>query len=902
MLADGVAGSNGDLDLNDADTTETREWLDSLEAVLQLSGRDRVRYLLSQLESRAMQSGVPAPFTPTTPYINTIPADQEPEMPGDQAIERRIKSIVRWNALAMVVLANEKDKTIGGHIATFASSAALYEVGFNHFFRGPEAPGGADQVYFQGHASPGVYARGWLEGRLSEEQLLNFRRELAEGGGLSSYPHPWLMKDFWQFPTVSMGLGPIMAIYQARFNRYLESRGLKPASEQRIWCFLGDGEMDEPESLGAITVAAREGLDNLIFVVNCNLQRLDGPVRGNGKIIQELEGIFRGAGWNVIKVIWGSDWDPLLAADTSGALVQRMNEVVDGEFQKYSVESGKYIREKFFNSPELRALVEHLTDEQLTKLKRGGHDPRKIYAAFRAAVEYRGGPTVILAHTVKGYGLGPAAEGLNSVHQIKTFKEKKAVLESFRGRFALGLSDDDVAHARFFRPASDSPELRYLRERRRALGGSLPVRSTKPVWLGQPIPELATDFLAGSEGAAVSTTRIFVDILTKLMSDREGLGKYIVPIIPDEGRTFGMDPLFPKFKIYSSVGQNYVPVDDTKLTPYREDKKGQILQEGITEAGSMASFIAAGTSYATHGIPTVPFYIFYSMFGFQRIGDLIWAAADSRARGFLLGATAGRTTLNGEGLQHEDGHSPLLASTVPNVAVYDPAFGYEVAHILRDGMQRMYEKNEDVIYYLTLYNEDYAMPAQPAGVTPEAILKGMYRFRRAPAVKNVRGKAHLLGSGPILNYALRAQEILAEQFRVEADVWSVTSYKELRRAALASERWNLLHPAEPPRTSYVEELLGGEEGVFVAASDYLRAVPEMIDRWVPGGLFPLGTDGFGRSESRAALRRHFEIDAECITLAALYRLSRTGAIRPAEVQQAITKLGINPEKLDPLRA
>ncbi len=897
-----------DSDQANEDALETSEWLESLDAVVYLEGKERATNLLGQLGQHAERSGVAVPFSANTAYVNTIPAERQPPFPGDRALERSIKSVVRWNAMAMVVQANEADKTIGGHIGTFASSATLYEVGFNHFFRGPDAPGGADLVYFQGHASPGIYARAFLEGRLSEKQLKNFRRELAEGGGLSSYPHPWLMPTFWQFPTVSMGLGPIMAIYQARYNRYLENRGLKPASDQKVWCFLGDGEMDEPESLGAITLASREKLDNLVFVINCNLQRLDGPVRGNGKIVQELEAAFRGAGWNCVKVLWGSDWDPLLAADKSGLLIKRMDEVVDGDYMKYAVSEGKYVRKEFFGKyPELLELVKDLTDEQLAGLKRGGHDPVKVYAGYKAAVEHKGAPTVVLVSTVKGYGLGKFGEGMLSIHNIKVFKEKQKVLQHFLARFKLPLSDEQANRAQLYKPADSSPEMKYLHERRKKLGGYLPTRSTKCPTLTPPGKDFIDHYSKGAGKLTPSTTQVFVDMIDRLLKDKKGLGKYVVPIIPDEARTFGMDPLFTTYKIYSSVGQNYSPVDDESAYAYREAKSGQILEEGITEAGSMSSFIAAGTAYATHGVPTIPFFIYYSMFGFQRIGDLIWAAADLRARGFLLGATAGRTTLNGEGLQHEDGHSHVLASTVPNLMAYDPTFSYELAVILRDGIRRMYGEGatEDVFYYITLYNDNYPMPPMPEAPSREAveegILKGLYKLR--PSTLSTRGpKVQLFGSGPILIQVLRAQELLAREFGVAADVWSVTSYKELRRDALEAERWNFLHPTATPKKSYVEQVLANEEGVFLAASDYMRSLPEMIARWVPGGLYPLGTDGFGRSETRANLRRHFEVDGECIAAAALYQLSRKGAIKPAAVQEAIVKLGIDPEKISPLGA
>jgi pyruvate dehydrogenase E1 component len=880
----------------DPDAAETQEWLDALDGVLETSGSNRARYLLTQLKHEAVRHGVEIPFTANTPYVNTIPPDRQPPYPGRREIERRIKSIVRWNAMAMVVKANKKESGIGGHISTYASAANLLEIGFNHFFRGPDSPGGGDQVYFQGHASPGIYARAFLEGRLTEAQLQNFRRELAEGGGLSSYPHPWLMPNFWQFPTVSMGLSPIMAIYQARFNRYLEHRGLKDTSLQRVWCLLGDGETDEPETLGALTLASREGLDNLTFIVNCNLQRLDGPVRGNGKIIQELEAAFRGAGWNVIKVTWGSDWDPLLARDKSGKLVQRMNEVVDGEFQKYAVESGAYVREHFFGKyPETRALVEWLSDEQIRKMSRGGHDPEKVYAAYHAAVNHRGSPTVILAATVKGYGLGEAGEGRNITHQQKKLNEDE--LAEFRSRFGIPISDNEVADAPFYRPPDDSREIQYLLERRRELGGCLPARTVRCSPLQAPKAELFKEFHKGSGDNEFSTTMAFVGLLRRMMEEKE-IGKWIVPIIPDEARTFGMEAFFKKFGIYSNVGQLYEPVDSHTLLAYREAKNGQLLEEGITEAGSMSSFIAAGSAYASHGIPTIPFFIYYSMFGFQRIGDLIWAAADQRVRGFLLGGTAGRTTLMGEGLQHQDGHSHVLASAVPNLITYDPAYAYELAVIIRDGIRRMYEVGESVFYYITLGNEPYKMRPMPEG-SEEGILRGMYRLRASTLKGN---KAHLLGSGSILRETFRAQEILADRYQVAADVWSVTSYKELRREALEVERWNMLHPTQPARQSYVEKLLAKEEGAFVAATDYMKSLPEMITRWVPGGVFALGTDGFGRSDNRSALRRFFEMDAESIVIAALSQLSMRGQIDPQRVQQAIEELGINPEKANPMKS
>jgi pyruvate dehydrogenase E1 component len=901
MLTRRVEVSNGDVD-----AAETSEWLESLEAVLQNEGRDRAGFLLSELQHKAVRSGVELPFTANTPYINTIPVSRQPPFPGSREIERRIKSLVRWNAMAMVVRANKHEDGIGGHISTFASSATLYEVAFNHFFRGPEAPGGGDEVYFQGHASPGIYARAFLEGRLSTTRLENFRRELAPGGGLSSYPHPWLMPEFWQFPTVSMGLGAIMAIYQARFNRYLEHRGLKDTSKQKVWCFLGDGETDEPESLGALTLAAREGLDNLIFVINCNLQRLDGPVRGNGQIVQELEAAFRGAGWNVIKVLWGSDWDPLFARDKAGLLVKTMSQIVDGEYQRYTVEPGSYVRQHFFGRhPELLKLVEHLSDEQIRKLSRGGHDPEKVYAAFKEAVEHSGQPTVVLAATVKGYGLGEAGEGRNITHQQKKLNEDE--LKEFRSRFGIPLSDDDVAAATFYRPPEDSREIQYLKHRRQELGGFLPARRHTCLPLKAPSGDYFHDFFKGSGEDTPSTTGAFVAILRRFLQDKQ-LGKWVVPIIPDEARTFGMDALFKPYGIYSNVGQLYEPFDAKTLKAYREAKNGQILEEGITEAGSISSFIAAGTAYATHGIPAIPFFIFYSMFGFQRIGDLIWAAADMRTRGFLLGGTAGRTTLMGEGLQHQDGHSHVLASTVPNLVTYDPAYAYELAVIIQDGIRRMYEAGDNIFYYITLGNEKYPMPAMPQDAE-EGILRGMYKVRPAAGrgqKSDARGqragvRVQLLGSGSILRETLRAQEILAERFGVAADVWSVTSYKELRRDALEVERWNLLHPTAPLRRSYIERTLADEKGPFIAASDYMKNVPEMIQRWIPGGVYALGTDGFGRSENRASLRRFFEVDAECIAVAALSRLAQRGDLKPTLVQKAIQELKIDPDKADPVR-
>jgi pyruvate dehydrogenase E1 component len=862
-----------------------------LEVALKQQGAERTALFLSRVTETLRAAGMAAPVPVSTPYLNTIPAAQQPPFPGDWETEVRIKSYIRWNAMAMVVNANRRHNGLGGHISTYASCATLYEIAFNHFLRGRTEKFTGDLVYFQGHATPGIYARAFLEGRLDERHLQNFRTELAEGGGLSSYPHPYLMPNFWQFPTVSMGLGPILSIYQARFNRYLRARGFLAGDEPKVWAFLGDGECDEPETLGSITLAGRENLDNLIWVINCNLQRLDGPVRGNGKIIQELETLFRGAGWNVIKVIWGSDWDDLLARDKSGLLLKRMEEAVDGDYQKYSVEPGSYTRRHFFGKyPELLALVNHLSDDQIRKLRRGGHDTRKVYAAYKAAVEHTGQPTLILAKTVKGYGLGEAGEGRNITHQQKKLNEKE--LREFRTRFRIPISDDDVADTPFFRPPPGSRESEYLLERRRQLGGFLPERTVTAKPLEIPKLESFSEFFKGSGLMEVSTTMGFVRLLTMLLRNKT-IGRQIVPIIPDEARTFGLDALFREIGIYSSKGQLYEPVDIKSLLYYHEAKDGQILEEGITEAGSMSSFIAAGTSYATHGRYLIPFYIYYSMFGFQRIGDLMWLAGDIRARGFLLGATAGRTTLNGEGLQHADGHSLILASTIPVLLAYDPAFAYEVAVIVADGMRRMFVEGEDIFYYMTLYNENYAMPAMPPGVE-EGILKGLYRFKSGPEDKKL--KAHLFGSGPILNEALRAQQILAERYDVSADVWSATSYKLMRNDALRCQHWNRLHPTAPPRKSYVEQLLENERGVFVAVSDSMRIVPDQIAPWVPGGLSTLGTDGFGRSDTRPRLRRFFEVDAESTVIATLYALAGKGEIAHSLVGKAIQDLGVDPEK------
>jgi len=883
-------------DAADLDATETREWLDSLDYVLQSGGPAKVARLLRELTLYARQSGVKLPFTANTPYINTIPADEQALMPGNPDIERRIKSFVRWNAAAMVVRANKAEEGIGGHISTFASAATLYEVGFNHFFHGPGEDGAAgDVIYFQGHAAPGIYARAYLEGRIDETHLENFRRELKPGGGLSSYPHPWLMPDFWDYPSVSMGLSPLMAIYQARFIRYLEDRGLKPQSEAKVWAFLGDGETDEPESLGAITLPAREKLDNLIFVINCNLQRLDGPVRGNGHIIQELEAAFRGAGWNVIKVIWGREWDPILAKDRDGLLVRRMGEIVDGQYQKYSIESGAYIREHFWGvDPRLLDMVKHLTDDQLKKMTLGGHDPIKVYNAYKAAVEHKGSPTVVLARTIKGYCLGEAGEGKNITHQQKKLNEDE--LRAFRTRFGVPIADSEIGHAPFYRPSEDSIESKYMLERRRLLGGFVPARKPRSAPLAVLSSESFEEFFKGTEGRKASTTMVFVRLLSKLLRDKD-IGRLVVPIVPDEARTFGMEALFRQVGIYSHEGQVYEPVDMDTLLYYKEASDGQILEEGINEAGSMSSFIAAGTSYATHGVNTIPFFIYYSMFGFQRIGDLIWAAADSRTRGFLLGGTAGRTTLAGEGLQHQDGNSQLFALAYPNCLPYDPAFAYEIAVIIEDGIKRMYVDQESIFYYLTVMNEQYEMPPMPEGAR-EGILKGLYRFRATPT-PGAKWRAQLFGSGAILPEVIKAQEVLGSQYNVGADVWSVTSYVELYRDGNAADRWNMLHPGETPRVPYITQCLKDAPGVFVAASDYVKALPDSIDRWLPRPLTVLGTDGFGRSESRASLRDFFEVDHRYVVVATLAALARDGKLAPSVVQEAIKAHGVNPEKLNP---
>ncbi len=879
----------------DLNPQETAEWLEAFDELVAHAGPERARYLLQRLWERSHLHGAAPPTSLTTPYVNTIPRQEEVPYPGDRALERRIKSLVRWNALAMVVRANKYDPGIGGHISTYASLATLLEVGFNHFFRASYGDEPGDFVFFQGHASPGVYARAYLEGRLNEQHLENFRHELREHPGLSSYPHPWLMPDFWQFPTVSMGLGPINAIYLARFLRYLENRGLLKPSPRKVWAFLGDGEMDEPEAVGGLRIAAFERLDNLIFVINCNLQRLDGPVRGNGKIIQELEALFRGAGWNVIKVIWGDNWDPLLERDNTGLLIQRMNESVDGDYQNYVARGGAYIRQHFFGKyPELLELVRDLSDEDLWRLRRGGHDPQKVYNAYKRAVEHTGSPTVILAKTVKGYGLGEAGEGRNITHQQKKLNEQE--MEEFCRRFDIPLPPEKIHTVSFYRPPEDSPEMRYLRQRREALGGYMPERRARAVRVEAPPLSYFEEMLTGSGGREVSTTMAFVRLLTLMLRHPE-LGRYVVPIIPDEARTFGMEALFRQIGIYSAHGQLYRPVDQEMFLYYKEAKDGQILEEGITEAGAMASFTAAGTAWANLGLPMIPFYIYYSMFGYQRVGDLMWAFADSRGKGFLCGATAGRTTLAGEGLQHQDGHSQLLMTVIPTCAVYDPAYAYEIAVIVQDGLRRMYQEGEDRFYYLTLYNENYVQPPMPDGVA-EGILKGLYRYR---APESGPAQVQLFGSGPILNEALRAQTLLAERYGIQAQVWSVTSYSELRREALAVSRWNRLHPDQPPRRPYLLEALEGSEGPIIAASDYVKAVPDQIAPWLGPRLVSLGTDGFGRSDNREYLRRFFEVNAESIVAAALSALAREGRFDAGRAARACGELGLDSEAPDPSR-
>jgi pyruvate dehydrogenase E1 component len=868
---------------------EKQDWLEALDELLETEGPERVKDILHDLQVSAHGKGVRLPFSANTPYINTIPVDDQPAYPGDREMERRIKSLIRWNAMAMVVRANREENGIGGHISSYQSIATLYEVGFNHFFRGRTEDFPGDCVYFQGHSSPGVYARAYLEGRLSDDQLSNFRHELHDTPGLSSYPHPWLMPDFWQFPTVSMGLGPITAIYHARFIKYLEDRGLRDRTDQQVWAFLGDGETDEPESLGALKLAAREKLDNLTFVINCNLQRLDGPVSGNGKIIQELEAAFRGAGWNVIKVIWGDDWDPLLEKDDEGALVKRMGEVVDGQYQKYTVEDAKYVREHFFNAdPRVAKLAEHLSDTQIKRMRRGGHDPVKVYAAYKQAMETKDRPTVILAKTVKGYGLGRAGEGQNITHSQKKMGEEQ--LREFRTRFGLPISDEEIDSVPFYRPPEDSPEMKYLVERRAALGGHVPTRQTEYTPVGAPADKIFEEFNAGSD-REVSTTMVFVRILSKLLADKE-VGRLIVPIVPDEARTFGMDALFRQVGIYAHSGQLYEPVDADNLLYYKEAKDGQILEEGITEAGAFSSFVAAGTAYANHGINMIPFYTYYSMFGFQRIGDSAWLAGDSRCKGFLMGATAGRTTLAGEGLQHQDGHGLVLALTIPNLVAYDPAYAYELALIIKDGIRRMYIDNEQVFYYITLMNDNYEQPSMPEGAE-EGILKGMYKFQSSK-----KAQAQILGSGAIMPQAVKAAELLKEKYGIETNVWSVTSYKNLINDVLDAER-EIVRNGKDAKP-YFTECLEGETGPAIAASDYMKVLPASLAKWAPNGLVSLGTDGFGRSDGRRALRKHFEVDFNAIAWTVLSSLADRGEFDKKKLEKARKELGIDIDKPNPL--
>jgi pyruvate dehydrogenase E1 component len=928
--------------LPDIDPSETQEWLDALDQIHGQEGDERARFLLYKLLKRARQLHIGLPPLTQTRYINTISPEQEPFFPGDEEMERRIRRLIRWNAVAMVLRANNRAPGLGGHLATYASAATLYEVGFNHFFRGKEpaspdgevAPGGwpsGDQIFFQGHAAPGIYARAFLEGRLTEANLDHFRQEALSPDGLPSYPHPRTMPDFWEFPTVSMGLGPIAAIYQARLNRYLSNRGLVDTSASRVWAFTGDGEMDEPEAVTALSMAAREGLDNLTFVVNCNLQRLDGPVRGNGKIIQELEGLFRGAGWNVIKVIWGREWDDLLARDVDGVLVNKMNETLDGEFQKFSVAGGAYIREHFFGPDErLRKLAENLSDDELARLRRGGHDYRKVYAAYRAATEYRGGPTAILVKTTKGWTLGPGVEGRNITHQAKKLSE--AELRIFRDRLELPIPDDKLHDAPYFHPGPDSDEVRYMLERRRALGGLVPKRVVRSRPLPAPRPEVDAEFTAGSE-MAVSTTMAFGRLLRNLIRDPQ-IGSHIVPIVPDEARTFGLDPLFKEVGIYAALGQRYEPVDSDLVLSYREATNGQVLEEGITEAGSVASLQVAATAYATHGVPLIPFYIFYSMFGFQRTGDQFWALADERARGFVMGATAGRTTLMGEGLQHDDGHSHVLGSVIPNIRAYDPAYAYEMAAIVREGIERMYGHDKsrsesqgeetlgaashDVFYYITLYNENYAMPKRPDDLTDEQIVGGMYRLLPAPelagtgAASKPRTKVEagpkptasfgppvrLVGSGSILQQVVAARQLLADR-GIAAEVYSATSFQQLRADGLECDRWNRLHPTDRPRSPRVAQILPGDGGPIVIATDWIRAYPDLVAPWLPASRLVLGTDGFGRSDTREALRQLFEVDAPHIAAAALVGLARDGRLSAADAAAGMRELGVDPEAVDP---
>jgi len=877
----------------DLDPFETQEWLEAFDAVHKIHGDERANFLLSQLQSHASDQGIKLPPSVTTPFRNTISSHREKRMPGDLFMERRIRSLIRWNALAMVMRANKKSEGIGGHIASFASAATLYDVGFNYFFRGPEGDDLGDLVFFQGHSAPGMYARSFLEGRLSTDQMDNFRREV-DGGGLSSYPHPWLMPDYWQFPTVSMGLGPIQAIYQAHVMRYLSARGLVPRGDRKVWAFLGDGECDEPESLGAISLAGREQLENLTFVVNCNLQRLDGPVRGNGKIMQELEGVFRGAGWNVIKVVWGRHWDRLIEKDTSGLLIKRMDEVCDGELQNYKFNGGAYTREHFFGKyPELLELVADMTDDQIMYLNRGGHDPYKVYAAYAEASAHKGQPTVILAHTVKGYGLGGAGEAANDTHSVKKLDIDS--LRGFRDRFGIPVSDDQLENVPYYRPPEDSPELEYMRRRRASLGGSLPAR--KADFNAMKVPELSTfkKQLESSGEREISTTMAFVRVLSTLIKDKT-IGSSVVPIVPDEARTFGMEGMFRQLGIYTSEGQKYVPHDHQQIMYYKEDKKGVILEEGINEAGAMSAWIALATAYSTSSCPMIPFYIFYSMFGFQRIGDLAWAAGDSQARGFLIGATAGRTTLNGEGLQHQDGHSHILANTVPNCRSYDATYSYELAVIVQDGVKRMFEDKENCFYYLTTMNENYKQPAMPEGAEA-GIIKGIYKFSQGGKAKL---RLQLMGAGTILNEVREAAKILKESYSVESDIWSLTSVNEITREGQQVDRWNLLHPESKPKRAYLTEQLDGAEGPVVIATDYMKNYAEQMRKYIDQPLTVLGTDGFGRSDSREALRSFFEVDRYFITVAALKALADQGSIKHSVVSDAIKSFGIDPEKANPL--
>jgi pyruvate dehydrogenase E1 component len=880
---------------DDIDPTETSEWLESIDSVLAQHGPERAHFLLNQMIDFARRSGAYLPYTPNTAYLNTISKARQPEYPGDRSIERRIEAYIRWNAMAMVVNANRISTEYGGHISSYASSATLYEVGFNHFWRGSTDKQEGDMVFVQGHSAPGIYSRAFLEGRMAEKDLNRFRQEVG-GGGLSSYPHPWLMPDFWQFPTVSMGLGPMMAIYQARFMRYMENRAMTAASDRKVWCFLGDGEMDEPESMGAITMPVREGLDNLVFVVNCNLQRLDGPVRGNGKIIQELEAAFGGAGWNVVKVVWGSKWDPLLANDLSGKLRQVMEETVDGEYQKIKSKDGKYVRDTFFGKyPETAAMVANMSDDEIWRLNRGGHDPLKVHAAYDAATKHQGGPTIILAKTVKGFGMGTAGEGQNKAHQQKKMDIEE--IRTFRDRFNIPLTDKQIGDVvPYYKPAPDSAEYEYMMERRESLGGFLPRRRAKSTSL--PVPSLETfrTQLEGTGEREASTTMAFVRMLTALTRDKQ-IGKHIVPIVPDEARTFGMEGMFRQIGIYASKGQLYEPQDAGELMYYREDKKGQILEEGINEGGALCSWIAAGTSYSNHNVPMVPFYIYYSMFGFQRVGDFIWAAGDMQSRGFLIGGTAGRTTLAGEGLQHQDGHSLVLASTVPNCRSYDPTYAYELAVIVQDGLRRMIGEQEDVFYYITCMNENYKHPPMPAGVE-EGILRGMYPLDISISQGKIR--VQLMGSGTILREVLGASALLMNDFGIVADVWSVTSFNELRRDALEVERWNHLHPEEKPRKPWVQQCFGERPGPYVAATDYMKIVADQIQGWVPGNFYSLGTDGYGRSDARKALREHFEVDRRFIAITALNALAEDGVLDTKTVSEAIEKYGIDPDRPNPV--